>query len=136
MSTAKKTGTASDKAAALRSGRTNRSRTLTGGPSAAAPQGSAPTGTAATAETDRTTAAPAAPGRRADGDGRRGHFRKLSVEMTPEEHRDLKQWLLNAFDSDTKATPVIKALLAEAYHDTAFTDRVRRRLQREAGLRP
>ncbi|MFD9063296.1 hypothetical protein ACFVZ3_17485 [Kitasatospora purpeofusca] len=59
----------------------------------------------------------------------------MSVEMTPEEHRDLKQWLLNAFDSDTKATPVIKALLAEAYHDTAFTDRVRRRLQREAGPR-
>ncbi|MEU6235390.1 hypothetical protein [Kitasatospora sp. NPDC047058] len=57
----------------------------------------------------------------------------MSLEMTPDEHRQMRTWLLQAFDSDVKATPVIKAMLAEAYHDTAFTDRVRKRLQREAG---
>lgn len=52
--------------------------------------------------------------------------------MTPDEHYQLHSWLLTAFGSTAKATPVLKAMLQEAYHDTAFTDRVRKRLQREA----
>lgn len=67
-------------------------------------------------------------GRAPDGHGRRGHLRKLTVEMTPNEHDRLKMWLITAFSGDTKATPVIKALLAEAYTDPALTDRIRRRL--------
>ncbi|MGW4802940.1 hypothetical protein [Kitasatospora sp. NPDC004272] len=56
----------------------------------------------------------------------------MSLEMTPDEHYQLHSWLLTAFGSTAKATPVLKAMLQEAYHDTAFTDRVRKRLQREA----
>ncbi|MFI0454537.1 hypothetical protein [Actinomadura sp. 6N118] len=68
-------------------------------------------------------------GRAAPGHGRRGHLRKLSLELTPDDHDRLKFWLLNAFGGDAKATPVLRALLAEAYADPALTERVRRRLQ-------
>lgn len=68
-------------------------------------------------------------GRAPDGHGRRGHLRKMSLELAPDEHDRLKMWLVSAFGGDTKATPVIKALLAEAYADPALTDRIRRRLE-------
>lgn len=72
---------------------------------------------------------PATPGRAPSGQGRRGHLRKMSLELTPDDHNRLKVWLVTAFGGDAKATPVIKALLAEAYADPALTDRVRRRLK-------
>lgn len=69
--------------------------------------------------------------RRPDGQGRRAQFKKLSLELTPDDHVRLKQWLLTAFGSDARATPVLRALLAEAYADPALTERVRARLSRD-----
>jgi hypothetical protein len=104
------------KANALKRGRIN--RTPQGSPSAAPlpppPQPLPPT----TTPTGRATA----------GRGRRGHLRKLSLELKPDEHDRLKMWLLTAFGGDAKATPVLRALLSEAYTDPALTERVRRHL--------
>lgn len=70
------------------------------------------------------------PGQRAPaGHGRRGHLRKMSLELTPDEHDRLKLWLVSAFGGDARATPVLKALLAEAQNDPALTERIRRRLE-------
>jgi len=69
------------------------------------------------------------PGRAAAGEGRRGHLRKLSLELQPEDHDRLKVWIISAFGGDTAAASVLRALLAEAYADPALTERVRRRLE-------
>ncbi|MEU8310879.1 hypothetical protein AB0C84_46225 [Actinomadura sp. NPDC048955] len=46
-------------------------------------------------------------------------------------------WLITAFGGDAKATPVLRAVLAEAYTDPTLTERVRRRLQsRDPGIFP
>ncbi|GAA0970572.1 hypothetical protein [Actinocorallia libanotica] len=81
-------------------------------------------------EESRDAAAPGARKPVPAGQGRRGHLRKISVEMTPEEHTRLKHWILNAFGSDARATPVIKALLEQAYNDPALTGYVRDALER------
>lgn len=121
----------SSKAEALSRGR--RQRRPDGAPSATPlPNMPSPPDSANSGPADTAPAAPAPPGRAAPGQGRRGHLRKISVEMYPDEHDRLKLWLLNAFGGGAKATPIIKALLAEAYSDPALTDRIRRRLdQRE-----
>lgn len=110
----------SSKAAALNRGRQR--RRPDGAPSAIPlppePQAEAP----APAEPPHRT------GRAPDGHGRRGHLRKLSVEMTPAEHDQFKRWLIDAFGGDARGAPVIKALIAEAYTNTALTERVRQRL--------
>lgn len=69
------------------------------------------------------------PGRAPAGTGRRGHLRKVSLELAPSEHDRLKLWVLTAFGGGTTTAPVLRALLAEAYTDPALTDRVRRRLE-------
>ncbi|QXJ27085.1 hypothetical protein AGRA3207_007883 (plasmid) [Actinomadura graeca] len=124
---------AADKAAALSRGRQAR-RPGPAAPPATPPLPDMPAPPPAPSPTSATPAAPsratpATPaGRAPDGHGRRGHLRKMSLEMTPDEHDRLKVWLVNAFGGDTRATPVLKALLAEAYTDPALTDRIRRRL--------
>ncbi len=68
-------------------------------------------------------------GRAPAGQGRRGHLKKLSLELTTAEHDRLKLWLVTAFGGSAKATPVLRALLAEAYDDPGLTERVRARLE-------
>jgi len=104
---------AESKADALKRGRIN--RTPAGSPSAAPLPPAQPR-------------PPTTDARAAAGQGRRGHLRKLSLELRPEEHDRLKMWLITAFGGDAKATPVLRALLSEAYTDPALTERVRRHL--------
>lgn len=105
------------KSAALQRGRRNRS-----------PQGP-PSATPLPPPADVEQQPRAAGGRAPVGQGRRGHLRKLSLELPPEDHDRLKMWIITAFGGDTAAAPVLRALLAEAYTDPALTDRVRRRLE-------
>ena len=72
---------------------------------------------------------PPAGGRAPTGQGRRGHLRKVSLELTPEDHDRLKVWIVTAFGGGTAAAPVLRALLTEAQHDPALTDRIRQRLE-------
>jgi hypothetical protein len=77
---------------------------------------------------DHEPRSPAA-GRAPAGQGRRGHLRKVSLELTPEDHDRLKLWIIGTFGGGTAAAPVLRALLAEAQHDPALTERVRRRME-------
>lgn len=67
--------------------------------------------------------------RRPDGQGRRGHMRKVSMELTPPEHDRFKAWIVATFGGTTAGAAVLRGLLAEAYENPALTERVRRRLQ-------
>lgn len=108
------------KAAALQRGRRNRDPNRQGPPSAT------PLPPPADVEQQPRPGA----GRASAGQGRRGHLRKLSLELPPEEHDRLKVWIITAFGGGTAAAQVLRALLAEAYADPALTERVRRRLER------